>query len=133
MLQILTSLLPGLFKIGSELIEDPDKKIEYAFKTQQMYNDLALKLLDTKTYPLIDALVKLAYASEAIVKGLFRPIGSFALAGFAAYCDIKGIQLSDTVSALLYGSPVAWGASRHVEKKNNKKQETERDPFWFDK
>lgn len=124
MLQALTSLIPGLFKLGSELIEDPDKKTEFAFKTQELYHQLATKLLDTKTFPWVDALVKLAYASEAIVKGFIRPVGSFALAAFAAYCDVKGITLSDTVSTLLYGAPIAWGTSRHIEKREKAKSST---------
>lgn len=130
MLQALTSLIPGLFKLGSELIEDPDKKTEFAFKTQELYHQLATKLLDTKTYPWVDALVKLAYASEAIVKGLIRPLGSFVLAGFAAYCQIKGIELSGPVQALLYGAPAAWGYSRHKEKQEQAKTKT--DPFWME-
>jgi len=130
MLQALTSLIPGLFKLGSELIEDPDKKTEFAFKTQELYSTLATKLLETKTYPWVDALVKLAYASEAIVKGLIRPLGSFALAGFAAYCQVKGIELSDAVATLLYGSPAAWGVSRHIEKREKAKAKA--DPFWLE-
>lgn len=131
MFQAIVGLIPGLFKLGSELIEDPDKKTEFAFKTQELYNNLAMKLLDTKTYPWVDALVKLAYASESIVKGLIRPIGSFALAGFAGYCELNSIPLSDTAQALLYGAPVGWGVSRHVEK--SKKAEAKDDPFWFEK
>lgn len=130
MFQAIVGLIPGLFKLGSELIEDPDKKTEFAFKTQELYNNLAMKLLDTKTYPWVDAIVKLSYASEAILKGLIRPIGSFALAGFAMYCEVKGISLSDTTQALLYGAPVGWGVSRHVEKSKKKKED---DPFWFEK
>lgn len=114
---ILGSIVPSLFKMGDKLIEDKDKRNEYAFKAMELTNDMALKLLDTKTYPWIDALVKLAYAGEAIVKGLLRPLGSLVLAGFAAYCDIKGIELSGAVETLLYGSPLAWGYSRHQEKK----------------
>lgn len=132
MMQALVSLIPGLFKLGSELIEDPDKRTEFAFKTQELYHQLAIKLLETKTFPWVDALVKLAYASEAIVKGLIRPLGSFALAGFAAYCDIKGIALSDTVSTLLYGAPIAWGTSRHVEKRSQAKKPPD-DAFWFER
>jgi len=131
MFEAIASILPGLFRLGSELIEDPDKKNEYAFKTLELYNTLATKLIDTKTYPWVDAIVKLAYASEAIIKGLIRPIGSLALAGFAAYCNVKGIHLADSVQTVLYGSPVAWGASRHIEKKQ-KTEAKKQDPFWFE-
>lgn len=113
---ILPALLGGLLKLGSELIEDPDKKAEFAYKTLELSNELALKLLDTKTYPWVDALVKLAYAGEQLVKGLIRPLGSFALAAFAAYCDVNGIELNPELKALLYGAPIGWGVSRHIEK-----------------
>lgn len=120
MFDILGSVLGGIFNIGDKLIEDKDKKNEFAFKALELTNVLAVKLLDTPTYKWVDALVKLSYASEQLVKGLLRPIGSLALAGYAAYCDTHGIQLSETVQVLLYGAPVGWGVSRHAEKRNSK-------------
>jgi len=122
MMGLLTGLLPGLFKLGGKLIEDKDKKAEYAFKVQEMMQTLAFKLLETKSYPWIDGLVKLAYASEAIIKGLFRPIVSTLALAFVAYCDYKGIPLSQLVEGIMASLFPAWGASRLKEKMSKKKQ-----------
>ena len=127
MLGILTSALPGIFKLGGKLIEDKDKKAEYAFKVQDMAHDLALKMLDVKTYPWVDALVKLAYASEQIIKGLFRPLFSALALCFVAYCEFKGIELSGMVEGVMVSLFPAWGASRHASK--NKKQLVEDDEW----
>lgn len=116
MINILASILPSLFKLGDKLIEDKDQKAEFAFKTQEMAQQLALKMLDVKTYPWVDALVKLAYASEQIVKGLFRPLVSAAGLVFVAYCEISGITLSPAVETVLISLFPAWGVSRYKEK-----------------
>lgn len=117
MIGILTSVLPGLFSLGGKLIEDKDKRAEYAFRVQQMTQDMAMKLLETQTYPWIDGLVKLAYAGEAIIKGLFRPIVSACMTGFVVYAEVSGIQLSAAVEGVLIAAFPAWGVSRHVSKK----------------
>lgn len=116
MLGLLTSLIPGLFKLGGKLIEDKDKKAEYSFKVLQMSQDLALKMLEVKTYPWIDGLVKLSYAGEQIIKGLFRPIVTAIGFAFGLYFELNEIEVSATVEAILFGSFPAWGASRHIEK-----------------
>lgn len=113
MIGLFTSLLPGIIKLGDKFIEDKDKRNEFAFKMMDI-------MLNTTTYKWVDALVKLSYAGEQIVKGLIRPIGAMAMACFAAYCDVNAIELSDTAQTLLYGAPVAWGTSRHVEKRKQK-------------
>lgn len=120
MIGLITSLIPGLFKIGDKLIEDKDKKAEYAFKVQEMFFKQMEVLIAAKTYPWVDALVKLAYASEQIIKGLFRPIVSTAMMGFAIYCEIYEIELSGMAETVLYGAFPAWGASRYAEKKTKK-------------
>ena len=121
MLSLFTSLLPNLFSLGGKMIEDKDKKNEYAFKVLEMSHELSLKLMETKTYPWIDGLVKLAYASESIVKGLLRPLGALCMTAFAIYADVYNIELSGTVETILYGAFPAWGASRHVEKSKKAK------------
>ncbi len=122
MLSLFTSLIPSLFKIGDKLIVDKDKKAEYAFKVQEMMFKQMEVMLNVKTFPWIDGLVKLAYASEAIIKGLLRPLGAAALTGFAIYADVTGIELSESISLILYGSFPAWGASRHVNKQTEIKK-----------
>ena len=121
MVSLFTSLIPSLFKLGGKMIKDADKQMEYAFKVQEMAQELALKLMDTKTYPWIDGLVKLAYASEAIVKGLFRPLGAAVMTGFVIYAEIQGIELSGPVETILLAAFPGWMTSRHVEKKGKKK------------
>ncbi len=122
MLGLLGTLLPGLFKIGNKMIVDQDKKMEYAFKVQEFTFKMMEVMLNTKTYPWVDALVKLSYAGEQIIKGLLRPIGAMAMFAYAAYCNVNGIELNEMIQATLYGAPVAWGASRHAEKKRKEKE-----------
>jgi len=130
-MNILTSLFPGLFKLGDKLIVDQDKKAEYAFRIQEMANDFAKTMLAVKSYPWVDALVKLAYASEAIIKGLFRPIVATCMFAFAVYAETHAIELSATAETLLYGAFPAWGASRHVDKQRKKpKKPIEEDEEW---
>lgn len=128
------SIIPSLVSLGSELIEDPDKKNEFAFKVAELEIQLQSKMLDTKTSPKVDALVKLAYAGEAIVKGLLRPVGSACMFIFAAYCEVNAVELSEGIQMLLYGSPAAWGVSRHIDKAKAKKkplkEEAEDDEEW---
>ena len=126
MLSLLTAFLPGLFKIGDKLIEDKDKKAEYAFKVQDMSFKMMEVMLNTKTYPFIDGLVKLSYASEQIIKGLFRPVVS---AGIFIYGlmhpelikhlhDMGGI--GDTGIAGMFAAFPSWMYSRHVDKQKEK-------------
>jgi len=123
MIGLLTSLLPSLFSLGGKLIEDKDKRAEFAFKVQEMAFKQMEVLINAKTYPWVDALVKMAYASEQIVKGLFRPVVS---AGLFVY----GIMNPDMLKSLhelgiagdagivgVFGAFPAWMKSRHDEKK----------------
>lgn len=119
MIPLITGLLTAAVNIGDKLIEDKDKKTEFAFKMAELAQRQMETLLNQPSYKWIDGLVKLSYASEQIIKGLIRPVGSLIMAGFGAYCAMQGIELSDTVQTLLFGAPVAWGVSRHVEKKQS--------------
>lgn len=121
MIGAIASILTAATTIGDKLIVDQDKKIEFAFKTLELAQRSMEVLLNTKTYPWVDGIVKLLYAIKELIVPMFRPVGSFAMAAFAAYCDIKEIPLSDTVSTILYGAPVAWGTSRHMEKSRKPK------------
>lgn len=120
MIDMIGGLLSGVLKIGDKLIVDKDKKVEFAFKVQEMAHELALKLLEAKTYPWVDALVKLAYASEALIKGLFRPAASTAAMVFVAYCEMKGIELSQMTEAVMVSLLPAWGVSRYKEKQKKR-------------
>ena len=122
MLSLFTALIPGLFKIGDKMIEDKDQKAEYAFKVQEMAFKQMEVLIGAKTYPWVDALVKLSYAAEQIIKGLFRPIVTGIGFAFGLYFELNDIAISGTVEAILFGSFPAWGVSRHVEKGKPKDQ-----------
>lgn len=111
-------LAESLLVLGNKFIEDPDKKAEYAYKTMD-------RMLSSKTYVWIDALVKLSFAMEQITKGLLRPLGSVAMFGFSAYCTINGIVLPPMIAEMLFGAPLAWGYSRHVEKSKGPKPPTD--------
>ena len=123
------SVLPSILGFGGKLIGDKGKREEFAFKTLQLANDLAMKMLDRPTVPWVDALVKLAYASEQIIKGLFRPIGAGLMTGFVIYAEVKGIELSGTVETLLVAAFPGWMASRHTEKKKEPPKIEEDDFF----
>jgi len=123
---MIPGIILGALKLGSELIEDKDKKNELAFKTME-------KLLESKTYRLVDALVKLAYATEIITKGLIRPLGATALMVFGIYAKANGIETGDLVDAACFGSLPAWGVSRHQEKiQKAKKKPSEEGKGWED-
>ena len=130
MIGLLASILPGMFKLGGKLIEDKDKKAEYAFKVQEMAQSLAFKMLETKTYPWIDGLVKLAYASEAIIKGLFRPVFScglfvWGLLNPESIAELQNLDFGgDVAVATIFGAAPAWGVDRGLEKRK-KKQSTD--------
>jgi hypothetical protein len=134
MLQVLGAILPGLFNIGDKLIEDKDKKAEFAFKVQEMAYKQMEVLMGTKTYPWIDGLVKLAYAGEVIIKGLFRPIAATGLFLYGLYNPEQMLWLQDNlgvigdgVVATVFGALPAWGVDRGLDKRKKKKQPTEMD------
>lgn len=108
----LLSIIPQLFKLGDKLIVDQDKKIEYAFKMQELTFKAMETMLSTSTVPWVDALVKILYA----LKTLFRPILGALMTAFGAYAHVKGIEISPTMHAVFDGAFPAWGISRHVSK-----------------
>jgi len=116
MIGLLTSFLPSLFKVGGKMIEDKDKKNEYAFKVLEMSNTVIMKLVETKTVPWVDALVKLAYAGDAIVKSLFTPVLTAVAFSFGLYFQLAGVEVSAGVEAVLFGSFPAWRVARQKEK-----------------
>lgn len=106
---MITDLVTAALKLGGELIEDKDQKNQLAFNTMKT-------LMESRTYRWVDAIVKLSYASEQIMKGLFRPLGAGALMVFGIYAKMKGIELGDMIDMACFGSLPAWGVSRHMEK-----------------
>ena len=128
MFSFFLKFIPGLFSIGGKLIEDKDKRNEFAFKALELTYTIMLKMLETKTYPWVDGLVKLAYASEHIIKGLFRPIGAALMFAFGIYAELNTLELSEPIQYMLFGALPAWGVDRGLNKR--KKQEPDDDEDW---
>ena len=108
-------LVEGVLNVGMKYIESKDKKEELTLKTVE-------SMLNSKTYRFVDAIVKLAYASEQITKGLLRPLFSIGMFIFGLLnIDIMKqlIELGvvgEAAVAAIFGSAPAWGYSRHKEK-----------------
>jgi hypothetical protein len=114
---VIAAMLPKLLDIGDKLIEDKDKRAEYAWKVQDRMLGIMEKFATTSTIPWVDATVKLSFALGSFILPLMRPLGSALLTGFAAYAHVKGIQLPEYIHAALYTAFPGWMASRHQEKK----------------
>lgn len=113
----------GLIGVGSELIEDKDKRNEYAFKLAELQMQLTQTMLTQQTHPRADAAVKLLYAFKELVLPMFRPVGALALAMWGGthpetlqwLHDTMGTA-GDAIIGAIFGSFPAWGVSRHIEK-----------------
>lgn len=128
-----TTIIEELSSLASEFIEDPDKKREIDYKIQDLEFGLRKSLLATTTTPKVDAFVKLLIAFRDIILPLLRPLGAAAMTAFGMYCHLNGIEIDGAVHAILDGAFPAWGASRHVHKSNELKQQKPKDnPFWFE-
>lgn len=112
----LGGIFDGLFDIGKELITDKDKLIEFNFKTAELKSKMIMALLQTKTHPTVDAIVKIILTLNTF----WRPLVGACMTAFGAYCHWKGVDLGSPLTHGIFdGAFPAWGASRHVEK--NKK------------
>lgn len=116
-----------LIGLGKELIEDKDKRNEYAFRLAELRVQLAEKMLTQQTHPKADAAVKLLYAFKEILLPMMRPVGSLLLALWGASHPEQIKWLHDNLGTLgdgtilsIFGAFPAWGVSRHIEK--NRKQ-----------
>ena len=118
---MISELISGVFKpvtsIVDKLVLDKDKYAEIQLKKLELKSEAQALILSTTTTPTVDAWVKVLVTLKDVVIPLFRPVGSFAMAVFAGYCVTEGIELPEYVLAGLFGSPIAWGASRHSHKK----------------
>lgn len=121
-----TSAIDGVSGLISEFIEDPDKKNEIVTRTIEA-------MLASKTTKFVDALVKLAYASEQITKGLVRPIFSIGvfIYGLSHPEAIKQLHelggVGDLAIGAIFGSAPLWGYSRFKEKQKRIEVEEEYD------
>ncbi len=115
--------IEGITSLFSELITDDDLLAKLQFETDKLQFELDKALLQTTTTPRTDAFVKLMIATRDIIIPLFRPIGAMMMSMFGAWCISEGIVLSEGVQIALFGSPLAYGASRHNAKKDEQKTE----------
>ena len=117
MFNFLAGLFAPALKIADKLVMDKDKYAELEFKKAENEHDARMALLQVTTTPNIDAFVKLMMAFRDVIIPMFRPVGSIAMAAFGAYAVQNGLDISEPVQIALFGAPLAWGASRHAEKK----------------
>jgi len=103
----------SLLGLGSELIEDKDKRNEFNYKMFELQQQVVMTLATTTTTPWVDALVKLLYA----VNSLWRPIVGASMTIFGAYMHFKGTPMDTTAQVIFDGAFPAWGVSRHIEKR----------------
>ncbi len=113
--------IEGITNLISEYITDDDLVAKLNFETEKLKFELDKALLSTTTTPRMDAFVKLLIATRDIIIPLLRPLGSLAMACFAAYCAYKHIQLPEAIQYALFGAPLAYGTSRHANKKDEQK------------
>lgn len=121
MLEIISGLFKPITSIFDKMVMDKDKYAELQFKRVELTYKLRSDLLKQTTTPKMDAVVKLLVTINDVILPLLRPLGSLALAGFAAYCATNQIDLGETVETMLFGAPLAWGTSRHFNKQESEK------------
>jgi hypothetical protein len=118
----LIPLINKAIEVGSEYVEDKDKKNQLEVDKEQIRNDLLTALSQQTTTPYADAFVKIITALVALA----RPIGSFGLFVFGLFnIDLMQQLLSmGTIGELAvgatFGAAPGWMASRHMEKSKNK-------------
>ncbi len=115
--------IEGITSLLSEVIDDGDMRAKLDFEIEKLKFELDKALLSSTTTPKIDATVKLLIATRDIIIPMLRPVGSFAMAGFGAYCISEGIELSEPIQIALFGAPIGYGASRHAAKKDEQRTE----------
>ena len=123
MINFLSALISPVTNIASKMVMDKDKFAELQFKKVELTAQAKAALLEKTTTPNVDAAVKLMIAFRDILLPMMRPVGSLAMAGFAAYASYKGIELPVELQSVLYGAFPLWGTSRHLSKSADQKLE----------
>lgn len=119
-------LADKLLDLGSEFIEDPDKKIQYQKEILELTSAFSTKVLETTTVPWVDATVKLMYAARDVLIPMLRPLGSAAITAFGMYAHAKGIEIDPVIHGTLDVAFPGWMASRHAGKTTEAKEVTKR-------
>ncbi len=135
MLGFLGKLISPITSIADKMILDKDKYAELQFKKLELQAKARSELLAVTTTPWIDGFVKLLVTIRDVLIPLMRPVMSALMPVFAGYCAMNGIELGATVETMLFGAPIAYGASRHVDKKQKevtKRAKMQYDDVWED-
>ncbi len=110
------SLIKEAIGAGKELIEDKDKRNQFADNNSERAYKLAETIIKRETTPKVDAIVKLAYAARDCILPMFRPVGGFILSAAGVYLAINHPDTHELIMGALIGSGPAWGYSRYKEK-----------------
>lgn len=124
-LGLITAVVNGALSLGDKMIADEDKRVEYAFKTQEITFKLLENIVNMRTIPLVDAFTKLMVASVALA----RPIGTFALTCAGIYMHIKGVSIPELVHAGMDSAFGVWVGAREVDKSRKHKEKIAKRAF----
>jgi len=127
-----TAAIDAVKDLAGQYIEDKDKLNEINLRIQEMEFGLTSALLTSKTTPKTDAFVKIMIAFKDVILPMLRPLGAACMTGFGMYCHLKGIPLDSGVQVVMDGAFPAWGASRHVAKKDELKAKVKEKGYWDD-
>lgn len=113
--------------VVDQFVDDGDlsAKLKNEILTKQM--DFSTTLVQTKTTPKTDALVKLLFALRDVAIPLFRPVGSALLAGFGAYLAVNQIPTPEWLDAMMVAAFPGWMVSRHSTKQAEIAAQSEKD------
>lgn len=109
----------GALGLGMQIISQFMTSSE---KKEEAASDLIKTLVQTKTWRWVDALVKLSYASEQLVKGLLRPAFSaglfvYAIANPDALVKLHELgTVGDAGIMTMFSAFPGWMYSRHKTK-----------------
>ena len=106
--------------IVDQAVDDGDLKAKLTTEIRKVELNAMQELIKTQTTPWVDALVKLMYASVALIRPL-TSVGVF-LFGLIFPEKLSALYAIDqtlgtVAGAAVFGSAPAWGISRHLEKK----------------
>jgi len=109
-------LFKSIVGLGQTYIDNKEKAAEFAFQLAQLQVQFSQQLVQTKTSPFVDALVKFMYAMRDVIIPMFRPIGSFLLTASCAYLNYKQIAPPEPINSIMASSFPGWMVSRHINK-----------------
>ena len=96
------SMFSGVTGLISEFVEDKDKRNEIMLALKEAEGKLAITLIQQKTTPWVDALVKLMYAT----KELYRPLVGGAMTAFAGYCVVKARLMDKNGAEIMWAENI---------------------------